>query len=187
MNRKDKKILSAAIKLFARDGVAVATATIAKEAGISNGSLFNYFPSKQILIDEVYLQIKTEIADCILADVAKAKSLREFLFCLWNSYILWAIANPVKYDVVHLLKSSKAVSKNTTNKTEEIFEVANQKIKQGILDKQIVDISLDYYCDLVSGQLMAAISHIKSQNLRGKALNKHIQGSFEIYWNGIKK
>ncbi|MES2677343.1 MAG: TetR/AcrR family transcriptional regulator [Pseudomonadota bacterium] len=184
---KDKKIIVATIKLFATEGVSVATAKIAEEAGVSNGSLFNYFASKQILIDEVYLQIKTEIADSILSDVAEVKTLQKFLFSLWSSYILWAIANPVKYKVVHLLKASQVISPDATNRTEEIFKVANQKIGQGIADGQIVNIPLDYYCDLVSSQLMAAISYLKSQNLRGKALKEHISNSFEIYWNGIIK
>ena len=187
MQSKNDKIIQTAIKLFAIDGVSVATAKIAKEAGISNGTLFNYFPSKQILIDEVYIQIKTEIANSVLDGVAKIETLQKFLFCLWNSYNLWAIANPIKYNVVHLLKASKAVSIEATNRTEEIFQIANQKINQGIIDGKIINIPLDYYCDLVSGQLMAAVSYSKSQNLHGEDLDKHILRSFEIYWNGISR
>jgi AcrR family transcriptional regulator len=187
MKSKRDKIIDAAIKLFAVDGVAVATAVIAKEAGVSNGSLFNYFSSKQLLIDEVYLEIKTEVADQILSDISKIKVLKNFLFRLWNSYILWAIANPVKYNVVHLLRASKAVSAGAITRTEEIFQVANQKINQGIIDGKIVNIPLDYYCDLVSSQLMAAVSYAKAQKLKGKNLEKFIQTSFDIYWNGITK
>ena len=40
---KRSAILSAAIRLIATEGLGVATATIAKEARISNGSLFTYF------------------------------------------------------------------------------------------------------------------------------------------------
>lgn len=187
MQAKRKKIISTTIRLFASKGVSVATAKIAQESRVSNGTLFNYFPSKKILIDEVYLQIKTEIADCILSDVSKTKPLQKFLFNLWNSYILWAISNPVKYVVVHLLKASNAVSIDATNKTEEIFKVANQKIKQSITNGEIIDIPLDYYCDLVSAQLMAAVSYAQSKNLQGRVLNRHILASFRIYWNGITK
>ncbi len=187
MISKRDKIISTAIKLFAKEGVAVATARIAKEAGISNGSLFNYFPSKQILIDEVYLQIKTEIANCVLNDVAKTRTLEKFLFSVWQSYILWAIANPTKYNVVNLLRASRAISVEANNKSEEIFKVAKDRIKEGIAQKQIINIDFDYYCELVSTQIMAAISYSKLKKLEGKALEKHILQGFAIYWNGITK
>ncbi len=184
---KRDKIISATIKLFAKEGITVATARIAKEAGISNGSLFNYFPSKQILIDEVYLQIKTEIANCVLNDVSKTKTLQKFLFSVWQSYILWAIANPLKYNVAGLLRASKAISVEANNKSEEIFKVAKDRIRQGVAEKQIIDIDFDYYCELVSAQIMAAISYSKLKKLEGKALEKHISQGFSIYWNGITK
>jgi len=187
MISKREKIISTSIKLFAKEGSSVATARIAKEAGISTGSLFNYFPSKQILIDEIYLQIKTEIANSILNDVSKTKTLKNFLFSLWNSYILWAITNPTKYNVVNLLRASRAISIEANNKSEEIFKVAKDKIRQGISEKQIIDIDFDYYCELVSNQITAAIYYIKLKKLTGKSLEKQILQGFTIYWNGITK
>jgi AcrR family transcriptional regulator len=38
--------MSAAIRVIASEGLGAPTATIAKEAGVSNGSLFTYFETK---------------------------------------------------------------------------------------------------------------------------------------------
>jgi AcrR family transcriptional regulator len=38
--------MSAAIRVIASEGPGAPTATIAKEAGVSNGSLFTYFETK---------------------------------------------------------------------------------------------------------------------------------------------
>ncbi len=63
MNLPPKKqaLLEAAIELFAKDGFwQTTTASIAQEAGVATGKLFNYFPTKNDLIDELYLSIKRE-------------------------------------------------------------------------------------------------------------------------------
>jgi AcrR family transcriptional regulator len=43
---KRNAIMAAAIRVIAAQGLAAPTATIAKEAGVANGSLFNYFETK---------------------------------------------------------------------------------------------------------------------------------------------
>jgi hypothetical protein len=45
-------IMSAAIRVIASQGLGAATATIAKEAGVSNGSLFTYFETKADLLND---------------------------------------------------------------------------------------------------------------------------------------
>ena len=86
-----------------------------------------------------------------------------------------------------MLKASNVISAEANSRTEEIFKIANQKINQGIKDGVIINIPLDYYCDLVSSQLKAAVSYIKSQNLKGETLKQLIQTSFDVYWNGVTK
>ena len=63
MNPSPKKqaLLEAAIELFAKDGFwNTTTANIAKHAEVATGTLFTYFPTKNDLLDEVYLMIKRE-------------------------------------------------------------------------------------------------------------------------------
>ena len=54
--------MSAAIRVIASQGLGAPTATIAKEAGISNGSLFTYFETKADLLNHLYVELKTEMA-----------------------------------------------------------------------------------------------------------------------------
>ena len=57
--KKRKKIIEISLKLFVERGFhGTPTSLIAKEAGIANGTLFNYFKTKDILINEVYKEIK---------------------------------------------------------------------------------------------------------------------------------
>ncbi|RYD40674.1 MAG: TetR/AcrR family transcriptional regulator, partial [Verrucomicrobiaceae bacterium] len=45
-NDKRAAIMDAAVRVIVAQGLSAPTATIAKEAGISNGSLFTYFETK---------------------------------------------------------------------------------------------------------------------------------------------
>jgi AcrR family transcriptional regulator len=53
--RNRELLLDAARALFAERGVDVAMAEIARRAGVSNGTLYNRFPSRQDLIEAVFL------------------------------------------------------------------------------------------------------------------------------------
>ncbi|MGW7541204.1 TetR/AcrR family transcriptional regulator [Streptomyces sp. NPDC054770] len=53
--RNRELLLDAARAMFAERGVDVAMADIARRAGVSNGTLYNRFPTRQELIDAVFL------------------------------------------------------------------------------------------------------------------------------------
>ncbi|MFB0927038.1 MAG: helix-turn-helix domain-containing protein [Acidimicrobiales bacterium] len=47
-------ILAATPTLFHQEGIGVSTGRIARATGVSNRTLFNYFPTKQVLIDALH-------------------------------------------------------------------------------------------------------------------------------------
>ena len=58
--------MAAATRVIAAEGLGAATAAIAQEAGVSNGSLFTYFETKADLLNHLYLELKTEMAAAAL-------------------------------------------------------------------------------------------------------------------------
>src|SRR5580658_5859285 len=123
MNGKQDRIMHTALGLFAAEGLAVPTAQIAKKSGVANGTLFNYFPTKQDLIDALYLSLKKEVTQLYLAVGAdKAKNLKESSFAVWNSYVHWAIADPLKHKVMSLLRSSNVLSARVLAESEDVFK-----------------------------------------------------------------
>ena len=66
MTDKRRQILDAALALCAEDGLqGAATARIAKAAGVANGTLFHHFPSKEVLIQSLYQDIKLRLGAAI--------------------------------------------------------------------------------------------------------------------------
>jgi len=186
MNDKKDHILQTALILFAEEGLSVPTAKIAKEAGVANGTLFNYFPNKQILIDTVYVQIKKEIVEVFsLSGSQKAESFREVFFLVWKSYIHWALENTLKHKAASLLKTSNALSAEVLNQSEVLFMPWHSLVQNAIKDGKITKIDIEYLYQLKAAQIDALINQALIKKLKGKALDNHIQLGFDIYWKGI--
>ena len=94
---KREKILQAALLLFTTMGFhATPTSQISKEAGVSTGTLFHYFPDKNTLIDELYLSIKREMSDVLKGEDDELLPVKIRLEQGFERYIRWGIAHPEK-------------------------------------------------------------------------------------------
>src|SRR4051812_46570140 len=97
--RSDEKrsaIMSAAIRVIAAQGLGAPTATIAKEAGVSNGSLFTYFATKADLLNQLYIELKLEMAAAGLDGLPTASDIRTQALHMWSHWLRWAISSPEK-------------------------------------------------------------------------------------------
>ena len=119
MNVRQRQIAATATDLFLTEGVGVSTARIAKVAGVSNGTLFNAFPTKQALIDAIYHDAKAGMFGAI-PNAGDAAVTRENFRENWNAYLTWAKANPQKCKIMHFLLESGLASEATQAQINQI-------------------------------------------------------------------
>ena len=111
---KRNAILDAATRLFAERGLAAApTSEISKRAGIAEGTLFTYFPTKEDLINALYREIKLELADAVMSDFPRKKNVRTRLRHVWDRYVHWGVANPKQRKVLAQLAVSEVLTKES--------------------------------------------------------------------------
>src|SRR5580693_10378746 len=114
--RSDKKrraILEAATRIIVMQGLSAPTAGIAKEAGVANGSLFTYFETKTDLFNELYLELKTEMASAAMKDLPTGAESREQLLHLWQHWMNWAVSHPEKRRALAQLSVSDEITPET--------------------------------------------------------------------------
>ena len=102
--RSDEKrsaILEAATRIIVTQGLSAPTAGIAKEAGVANGSLFTYFETKTDLFNQLYLELKAEMASATLKNLPVSAGLHEQFFHVWRNWMNWALSNPEKRGYWH--------------------------------------------------------------------------------------
>lgn len=111
--RSDDKraaIMSAATRVIAAQGLSAATATIAREAGVSNGSLFTYFDTKAELLNELYLELKSDMGTAALGGLPADGDLREQMLQMWSRWLSWATAHPQKRRALAQLEVSDEIT-----------------------------------------------------------------------------
>jgi len=109
-------IMGAAARVIASQGLSAPTSLIAKEAGVSNGSLFTYFETKADLLNQLYVELKTEMASAALDEVPTDKDIRHQMASMWSGWLRWAIADRNKRRTLAQL----AVSDEITGTSREI-------------------------------------------------------------------
>lgn len=116
----------AATRVIVTRGLSAATATIAHEAGVANGSLFTYFKTKADLFNQLYLELKAEVASAAIHGLPQKAELRVQLFHLWSNWMDWATSNPEKRRALAQLGVSDEITPAT--------RAAGHKTMAGIIE-----------------------------------------------------
>ena len=135
----DKRIaiLSAAAKVFVERGLAASTLSISQEAGVAEGTLFTYFKTKDELINALYKQTKTEMADAIMSDFPHRKPFKSKVEHIWNRFIDWGIKNPTDQMLLSQLKLCDRVTAETQQAGMRPFEEI-MKLSQQAMEQQLI-------------------------------------------------
>ncbi|MFI9275219.1 TetR/AcrR family transcriptional regulator [Kitasatospora sp. NPDC052896] len=80
--RNREKILSAAVRVFAEEGLEAHLERIAKEAGVGSGTLYRNFPTREALIEAAYRNELSRLCDAapnLLAAMPPREALRAWM------------------------------------------------------------------------------------------------------------
>jgi AcrR family transcriptional regulator len=88
--------MAAATRVIVMEGLSAPTAMIAHEAAVSNGSLFTYFETKAELFNQLYVELKADMASAALEGLPAKAALRDRFFHIWSNWMRWAVSNPEK-------------------------------------------------------------------------------------------
>ncbi|HWI63418.1 MAG TPA: TetR/AcrR family transcriptional regulator [Symbiobacteriaceae bacterium] len=98
--REEKRaaILNAALELFAERGYhATNVPLIAERAGISVGTLYHYFESKESVVNELYRKLKTESTAALWDDYPNGADPEEQFRTYWRRGAAYALAHPLAF------------------------------------------------------------------------------------------
>jgi len=178
-----EKILATALRLFTAQGVdATPTAQISKEANISTGTLFHYFPDKNTLIDQLYLSIKKDLAEVFRTNDDETLPIKQRLNqCMWG-YILWGVANPEKVRFLDQFYNSPSICDEVKCQASDDFvwmmELGKAAVREGLLR----DLPCEFYKVMVARILNGIWSLIESGS-SGLSQEEIIENGLEMLWN----
>ncbi|MEL6959005.1 MAG: TetR/AcrR family transcriptional regulator [Pseudomonadota bacterium] len=162
MNERQIQIANAAIGLILKAGVGVSTAQIAKASGVSNGTLFNAYPTKQSLIDGAYLMIKRGMSNAL--SVPEDRSFtRATMRPNWDGYLTWATANPTHHKAMHVLLESGLASPDARAAADAHFAEMAMWMNDALAAGQVRGPNIEFITKLIFFHLDLVID----QNLTG--------------------
>ena len=146
MNDTRKQIIEASIELFAKSGFwNTPTSKIVKHAQVSTGTLFNYFQSKNGLIDAVFLQLRQEQTAHIEDGYPESGTVKERVEHIWFREIDWGVRFPVRYRLLQQLKmSSDLVSRDAKDRSWDQWAFAKTVIPEAIEAGIYRDLPVEY-------------------------------------------
>lgn len=182
-SRNREQILSAALRLFTTRGFhATPTSQISKEARISTGTLFHYFPDKNTLINKLYLSIQKEVAEAIRKQDDGALPTKQRLEQCLRGYISWGTANPEKVRFMDQFYNSPSIGDEVKDEAYHeyrwLFEVSDAAVREGILR----DLPPGFYTVMILRILNGIIALIASGDT-GLSPDEIIGHGLGMIWN----
>lgn len=131
---KQQALLRAATEIFAEQGLAASTITIARKASVSEGTLFHYFENKDNLIGAVGDYLLDEIETLLAQRLVAAAPGTNKIQVGWNAYIDWALDNPAAYAAGNKLMVSGKLSDAQMERSMRLgdFTMPDLPIIQGL-------------------------------------------------------
>lgn len=187
MTDKRQAILDTALALFVSQGFhGTSTASIAKQAGVATGTLFHHFPSKEALMESLFLTIKQEFADALLLNSPKTNDLKHNALQLWQSAIDWSLENPVKQLFFQQYSMSPMIAAQVRDQAMNgILGFISELIKQGQMMGLIAHYPIELMVENCHGQYLAATRFFIDNPHLGT--NKtYRDASFELFWKAMQ-
>lgn len=179
--RSDDKraaITAAATRIIAVQGLSAATAAIAKEAGVSNGSLFTYFDTKADLLNQLYLELKTEMGTAAGGGPDQG-DVRGQLCRMWTGWVRWATDHPEKRRALAQLGVSDEITPATHRAASGEMASAAAVLERGRAQGSMRDEPLAFVLTLATALADATIDYVLRDPENAEA---HSRAGFDALW-----
>ncbi len=197
MSRDDKRklILNATMELLAEKGFHDAPCSlIAERAGVAAGTIYRYFENKDVLINDLYLDIEGRISAILLVGYPSEGSIRDRFMHLGTGILNFFISNPSEFRFVEQFHNSPygtafrrdrllgVQQENDTCRKCEMFK----ELFTEALEKQVVkQLPLILLFDLAFGPIVSvARNHVLGFIMLDDGL---IELMVSACWDGLKR
>ena len=143
--------------MVAEHGIGAPTTLVANKAVVAHGSVFNYFETKAELLNAVYLQLKGELDVAVLAGLPGDADPVAQLRHLWNRWMQWGTANPLRRRTLAQLAVSDQITEKTRARAKELaaagVRIVQRVAAEGVFRDQPIEFIAGFF-DALAGNTM---------------------------------
>lgn len=123
-------ILAAAARVIGEQGLGASTSRIAHQANVAEGSLFTYFANKDILLNAVYLHIKSQLAAALFDGYPHGAAVRTRAAHVWHRYVNWGLEHSAPHQAMLQLGVSEKLTAASRAEGMAMFSEIVQLLEQ---------------------------------------------------------
>ncbi len=182
--KKREVILNAAIELLIKKGVHnTPMSEIAKAAGTGMGTIYNYFPNKEVLINEIYMDIR-EQEEALFLELKTDLPIKTQFEIYLTSIIDFFVNNPSYFHIIQQLEVSPIITKENKEKGRKPVEMMAKLLQSGQQNIIVKNIDIEEILIFISGATLSYLNRFCSlSDKKHTSLKNHIR----MVWDGIKE
>jgi AcrR family transcriptional regulator len=177
---KRNAILAASARMVARYGAGAPTAKIAREAGVAEGTLFTYFPDKDTLLNEVFLELKRDLLRATAPPPSGPLVDRARHF--WKTYVEWGVSSPEKRRALRQLAVSETVTLANKLAGRTMFAAIDEVLEAHLSREGPRGLGIDFAGAIMITLAETTIDSIERAPQRRRAITRV---GFQAFWSAI--
>ncbi len=188
MVEKEKQILAAALQLFVAFGFhGTPTSKIAAQAGVSNGTLFHYFKTKEELIIALYNDTKADMSAYLSAQINGQDRLELRIRKSYIHSLYWALENREKFYYIQQVHFSPHVASIPPEVIAAQTEFHLGLLREGIQAEVLRPLPVELLFTLVSSHVHGLYQYLTASAFTADHRKTVIEESFVLLWDMIRK
>ncbi len=185
MVNKKEDIKAAALELLIENGIhATPMSAIAKAAGTGMGTIYNYFPTKESLINAIYLDIK-EKEEALLSASNKKQTVKSLFTHYYTIVSNFYLEYPNYFIFIEQLKSSPMITLENKQRGYQAIQPVIDTLKRGQSEGVIKKISIDELLQFIAGSMLSHLAWIINNNKAKEDVK--LSNQLRLIWDAIKK
>ena len=150
---------------------------------MASGSLFTYFETKKVLFNELYLELKAEMASAALENLPRNASLRKQLFSVWSNWTHWAVLDPDKRHALAQLSVSEEVTPETRAASRQHTAGIAELLERCRAAGPMREASMTFVVSVMNALAETTMDFMLQDPTNAE---KHCQLGFEALWRVVK-
>ena len=160
------------------------TSKIAKRAGVSAGTLYIYYPDKESLFQQIYMELKTEFHTKLMEAGSQQTEPIEALRHMWHAMCDIAREDPHAYMFVEIITTANLLSEDLSRETARMAEETHAFIKAALPDEMANSLDMK-----AAELLLIAPASLLARWItrRPDAISSElIDATFNLTWQGLQ-
>ncbi len=183
---KKAAALQATLELISEQGFhGTPMSQIAQRANIGVGTIYRYFSGKEDLINALYIDVKSRLAQYTLHNYLETRPVRESCMLLLRNIVDYFLEHPAELMFIEQYANSPLITAATREEGIRTFEPVNNLFKHAREANLLKDLPLEMLSTLAYG---ATISLVKLSLFGHNKLDSHmLDGGISAIWDAIKR